>query len=78
MIGIDVYAYAWITRDTREVYAQLFHNLFRVLGEVARKPVSFAHIHTFGIRSISVDMCSKQAGGMLSLYSAYTQYIDKL
>jgi hypothetical protein len=78
IIGIDVYAYAWTTLDTRAAYAQLFHNLFRVLGEVARQPVSFAHIHRFGIQSISVDMCSKQAGGMLLLYSACAQYIDKL
>jgi hypothetical protein len=38
--------------------------LFKVLGDVARSPIQFAHIHHGeGLRSIGVDMCKKQAGG---------------
>ena len=63
-LGIDVYAYVWMTTDTRKAYKQMFTELFRVLGDVARSPVQFAHIHHGnGLRTISCDMCKKQAGG---------------
>jgi hypothetical protein len=45
----------------------MFHHIFKVLGEVGRCPVRFPHIHggEQGIRTITVDMCKKQAPGKL-------------
>lgn len=44
----------------------MFEILFAELGKAARQEVSFAHIHPAGcgIRTITVDMCMKQAPGM--------------
>jgi hypothetical protein len=69
--------------ETTVAYKVLFERLFRTLGNVGRKPVSFAYMlggedAAEGIRTVTVDMCKKQAAGkfnhgfyMLSIYSAY-------
>jgi hypothetical protein len=74
LLGTDVYCYAFINLETRESYAIMFHHIFRVLGEVARCPVQFPYIHRTqqGIRTVTVDMCKKQAPGkILKIYIYY-------
>lgn len=72
-IGINVYCYAFITLDTREAYATMFSQIFQILEDVGRCPVRFPHIHEGeeGIRTITLDMCMKQAPGTISMYHAY-------
>ncbi len=69
-IGINVYCYAFLNLDTRKAYATMFSEIFQILGDVARSPVRFPHIHggEQGIRTITIDMCKKQALGRLRIY----------
>ncbi|KAJ6002324.1 hypothetical protein N7522_007551 [Penicillium canescens] len=66
---INTYAYAFMNLDTRRAYATLFERLFKVLGDVGRKPVSWAYQlggddDAEGIRTVTLDMCKKQAPGL--------------
>lgn len=63
--GLNTYAYAFLNLETRKAYAVMFKKMFLMLGNVAREPVTFQHIHGTenGIRAITVDMCKKQAPG---------------
>lgn len=65
--GIHTYIYAFTNVDTRWGYAVMFEKLFQVIHNVSRRPVRFPHIHggDHGIRAITVDMCLKQAPGMI-------------
>ena len=44
-----------------------------MLGDVSNEPVRFPHIHggDHGIRTITVDMCGKQAHGMYTIAWVY-------
>jgi hypothetical protein len=48
--------------------------MFQVLEDTANSPTKFPHIHggETGIRTITVDMCRKQAPGMFPLYIIVT------
>jgi hypothetical protein len=63
--GLNTYVYAFTNLETRKAYATMFSKIFQVLGDVARHPVKFPHIHggEEGIRVATVDMCKKQAPG---------------
>lgn len=43
----------------------MFSKIFQILGDVARSPIRFPYIHggEEGIRTVTVDMCKKQAPG---------------
>ena len=77
IIGIKVWVYAFLNLETHAIYAKIFELVFQVLGDTARKPVQFAHIHGTGLRTITVNMCKKQAGGlyMPSTREAYAYMI---
>ncbi|KAB8228235.1 uncharacterized protein BDW43DRAFT_304052 [Aspergillus alliaceus] len=67
---INTYAYAFLNLETRHAYAVMFSKIFKILGDVARSPVHFAHIspgEENEIRTITVDMCRKQAGGRFNI-----------
>ena len=64
IIGIKVWVYAFLNLETRVAYAKMFELVFKVLGDAARSSIQFAHIHGTGLRTATVDMCKKQAGGM--------------
>jgi hypothetical protein len=68
-VGIVVYAYAFLNWDSRRAYAQLFKLLFSLVEEACREKMQFWHIHKTerSVRTIGVDMCNKQAGGMYML-----------
>ena len=68
-VGINVYCYAFLNLDTHEAYATMFSQIFSILEDVARFPIRFPHIHggEQGPRTITVDMCKKQAPGMKSI-----------
>ena len=72
-IGILVYAYVFVNTDSRVAYKTMFTRLFTVLEQVSRQNIKFPYIHHTqrGIRTISLDMCKKQAGGMCSICHAY-------
>lgn len=55
----------------------MFTAVFETLSNVSRGGVVFAHIDQTnrGLRTITLDMCRKQAGGKLFLRSAYTKHI---
>jgi hypothetical protein len=52
-----------MTTDTRNMYYLMFKELFKVLAQVGQSPITFQHIHGYGLVTIGVDMCNKQAGG---------------
>jgi hypothetical protein len=56
--------------ETRSAYAVLFERLFQMLGNTARSPIRFHHIHggNESIHTITVDMCQKQAPGKLKIF----------
>ena len=51
----------------------MFELVFKVLGDAAQSPIQFVYIHGTGLRTATVNMCKKQAGGryMLSISFAY-------
>ncbi|KAJ5081543.1 hypothetical protein NUU61_009807 [Penicillium alfredii] len=66
---INTYAYAFINYETRESYRILFERIFKVLGDAGRKEVRWAYQNHYsdtaeGIRTVTVDMCKKQAPGL--------------
>jgi len=67
--GLNTYVYAFMNLETREAYRVLFQKIFQILGDVGRKPIRWAYQqgggdHSDGIRTVTVDMCKKQAPGM--------------
>ncbi len=76
-VGINVYCYAFLNLETREAYATMFSQIFLVLEDVARSPIRFPHIHggEQGLRTVTIDMCNKQAGGMLSICWWYVMHM---
>lgn len=63
--GIDTHAYIFINLDTTKAYTLLFSRFFAAIADVTRQPIRFAYLHHGqGIRTITVDMCNKQAAGM--------------
>jgi hypothetical protein len=52
--------------DSRIAYKSLFTRIFKVLETTSRIVIKFPYIHNVerGIRTIGLDMCKKQAGGM--------------
>ena len=58
-----MWVYAFLNLETRAAYAKMFQLVFKVLGDTARSSIQFAHIHGTGLRTATVDMCKKQAGG---------------
>lgn len=77
-LGILPFCYAFTNWDSREGYATLFRLIFSTIANAGRFVIQFPYIHNtnFGIRTIGVDMCKKQAGGKhtLSIYTIYTNY----
>ncbi|RKF71472.1 hypothetical protein GcM3_101022 [Golovinomyces cichoracearum] len=61
----NTYFCAFINTDTRESYATMFKEIFRVLDDVGRFSVQVGHIHHTedALRTVTVDMCNKQASG---------------
>jgi hypothetical protein len=54
--------------ETRHAYSILFEKLFKMLGDTARHEVQWAYLYGLskdmtGIRTVTVDMCRKQAPG---------------
>jgi hypothetical protein len=54
--------------ETRDAYSTLFEKLFKMLENAARQEVRWAYLYGLsndiqGIRTITVDMCKKQAPG---------------
>ncbi|KAH8684403.1 hypothetical protein BGZ60DRAFT_165405 [Tricladium varicosporioides] len=60
------YCYAFTNWNTRPGYKVLFDLLFSTLAEAGRFIIHFPHIHqtSTGLRTIGLDMCKKQAGGL--------------
>ena len=56
----------------------MFKLIFQTLQDVARQPIHFAHIHQEGLRTVTVDMCKKQAPGKIKyiddIYRAYAEF----
>jgi len=62
--------------ETRQAYHQMFTETFRVLKEVSRSSIKFAHITPGqGLRTITADMDMKQAPGKPSISYTYTEYM---
>lgn len=66
---INTYAYVFMNLETRSAYATMFGKLFKVLGDVGRKPVAWAYQlgggtdEAAGVRTVTLDMCKKQGPG---------------
>jgi hypothetical protein len=45
------------------MYYLMFKELFKVLAQVGQSPIAFQHIHGYGLVTVGVNMCNKQAGG---------------
>ena len=79
LIVPETYCYIWINRDSRNTYFTIFQRLFDIIKDTAREPVQFSYLtRTDGLRTITVDMCAKQAGGtyMYCICRAYTRTHD--
>jgi hypothetical protein len=65
-IGTLVYVYAFMNWDSRIAYKSLFTWIFKVLETTSQTVIKFPYIYNVdrGIRTIGLDMCKKQAGGM--------------
>ncbi|KAJ5110975.1 hypothetical protein N7532_001510 [Penicillium argentinense] len=66
---LNTYVYAFMNLETRAAYRVLFEKIFKTLGDVGRKPVQWAYQlggddSCDGIRTVTVDMCKKQAPGL--------------
>jgi hypothetical protein len=72
-VEINIYCYVFLNLDTCEAYATMFCQVFSILENVARSPIRFPHIHggEQGLRIVTIDMCNKQAPGMLSICVYY-------
>ena len=42
-LGLNTYIYAFINLETRDAYRVLFEKIFKILGDVGRKPVRWAY-----------------------------------
>ena len=78
----NTYTYVFINKETRDTYKTLFEKLFKVLGDVARKPVTWAYDHGNndnlpGIRTVTLDMCKKQAADiyLFELCDTYAEHM---
>ncbi|KAJ5800659.1 uncharacterized protein N7518_002727 [Penicillium psychrosexuale] len=65
---INTYAYVYINLEKPWTYKILFERLFKVLGDVGRKPIRWAyqsggHDSSEGIRTVTLDMSRSQARG---------------
>lgn len=74
-IGIVVFIYVFMNLETREVYYQMFYQLFSTLSEVSRKNILFSYINSKGkgIKAVIINICHKQALGRA--YFEYRLYI---
>jgi hypothetical protein len=71
-IELNTYLYAFMNLETRDSYRVLFEKAFKILGDVGREPTKWAYQLGHddlceGIRTITVDMCKKQAPGRLHI-----------
>ena len=66
-LEINVYCYAFLNLETCEAYATMFSQIFLILKDVAHSSIWFPHIHggEQGLHTVMIDMCNKQAEGML-------------
>ncbi len=75
-LGLNTYVYAFMNLETRVAYRILFEKIFKILGDVGRKPIRWAYQlgrdnSCEGIRTVTVDMCKKQAPGTLFICLTY-------
>jgi hypothetical protein len=77
-IELNTYLYAFMNLETRVSYKVLFEKAFKILGNIGREPIKWAYQlgsddSCEGIRTITVDMCKKQAPGRLCICLAYVK-----
>jgi hypothetical protein len=68
MLGTEVYCYVFLNIETRIAYSTMFRRLFIAFEKIALQQVTFAYLHGQGIQTVTIDMCKKQARGMLIYY----------
>ncbi len=78
-VGINVYCYAFLNLDTREAYATMFSQIFPILEDVARSSIRFPYIHggEQGLRTVTIDMCKKQASGRMRICRHCARHVLK-
>ena len=56
----------------------MFSEIFQTLGDVARSPIQFVYIHKGekGVRTVTLDMCNKQAPGITSICKTHVKYMS--
>jgi hypothetical protein len=66
LVGILTYCYVFTNMNTRKGYKDIFKTIVDTLSEAGRGLIHFPYLHftESGIRTIGLDMCKKQAGGM--------------
>lgn len=80
ILGLNTYIYAFMNLETRDAYRVLFEKIFKILGDIRRKPVRQAYQlrrdNSCGrIRTVTVNMCKKQAPSRLLICLIYVQTI---
>lgn len=55
-------------QDSKEGYARLFFRVFTLVSEVTGRPFQFHYLHGAGLKTIVVDMDTKQFTGMFNKY----------
>ena len=63
-LGLNTYIYTFINLETRDAYRVLFEKIFKILGDVGRKPVRWAYQlgrddSCEGIRTVTINMYRK-------------------
>jgi hypothetical protein len=74
--GVIPYCYVFTNTNTRIGYKKMFELVFAQLAQAARTIIHWPHIHGTdkGLRTIGLDMCNKQAGGMHIKYALHMEY----
>lgn len=58
-------AHIFLSIETAHTYYIAFHQLFHCLSEVNCEPIQFYYLHGRGLRTVIVDMDTKQAAGII-------------
>ncbi|ORY59939.1 uncharacterized protein BCR38DRAFT_412156 [Pseudomassariella vexata] len=62
---IITYIYCFTNWDSREAYAVIFQEIFRIVADITGEPIKGHHLNGgIGIQAVTLDMCPKQAPGL--------------
>lgn len=70
------FARAYVNQENPYTYANMFREVFRIVGSLCQTEVKWRHLHGTGLGALVMDMDSKQLSGNILLI--YYQYITNI